>query len=157
MAGEAVVSINANRVSPEIRLELVSGRDAFVPQMQAMVSTVGVPDGPAAALANLQAYLTDRNALIVNARIGRRVVGFMVLDPESMTAPFSWVERHFRDKGLGQRFYSFACINLGMPAPEFTFHEDMLDEYRSILKNLPDKPVLKDSFYVLHERPAEAA
>ncbi len=141
------------RLSSEFKLELVTSRDVFLPRIAAIVESVGQPDGkPLEWSRTLQKYLADGDAMIVSARSSRVLAGFLVLEPATLSAPFSWVADGFRDKGLGQRFYSFACINLAMPTPEFMFHKDLLDEYRFVVKDAEVSPVLKDPFYVLHER-----
>ena len=105
---------------------------------------------PAEDLEKLQSYLAGGEAMIVHARVGRSLVGFLVLDSSKGAAPFSWVDQRFRHKGLGERFYSFACINLARPSPEFRFPKDMLEEYSSVLRAAGVRPMLKDSLYSVH-------
>jgi len=140
-----------HRIPPEITLELSSGRSDFTPRIRQVVSKAAAGD-PAEWLKNLQNYLAEGDAMVVNARMGRTLVGFLVLDSANAASPFSWVDERFRNKGLGQRFYSFACINLAMPTPEFRFPQDMLDEYRDVLRSVGTTPVLKNSYYVVHDR-----
>ena len=142
------------RVPSEIKLELGSRQDGFMPRIKqiihGIVTQAGTDGDPAGALQSLQGYLAGGEAMIVHARHFRTLVGFLVLDQSKGAAPFSWVDRYFRHKGLGERFYSFACINLARPAPEFRFHKDMLEEYDGVLKTVGLKPTLSDSFYVVH-------
>ncbi len=123
-------------------------------QIIGKVAAEGDPDGD---LKSLQKYLAGGEAMIVHARTGRTLVGFLVLDSSNGAAPFSWVDQRYRHQGLGERFYSFACINLARTTPEFRFHKEMLDEYGSVLKSLGQMPTLKDSFYVLHGAAAPLA
>ena len=144
------------KLSSEIKLELISSHDVFLPKIAAIVESVGQPEGkPVEWSRTLQKYLADGDALIMGARSSRLLAGFIVLEPATLSAPFSWVAERFRDKGLGQRFYSFACVSLAMPTPEFVFHKDLLDEYRFVVKAAELSPVLKDPFYVIHERHEE--
>jgi hypothetical protein len=146
------------RVPPEIKLEMFSRQDGFLPKITQIVSSKGPSEGdPAVWLKNIESYLAGGEAMIVNARMGRTLVGFVVLDSSNLAAPFSWVDERFRNKGLGERFYSFACINLGMPAPEFRFHQDMFEEYGYVLKATGAQAKLQDSFYVVNERQKDAA
>ncbi len=153
------------RIPHEIKVELFSYQENFLPRMAQIVSGVAdasvkgneFDDDPTPWLENVQKFLAGGRAMIVHARIGRTLVGFLVLDPAKGTAPFSWVDQRYRKFGLGERFYSFACINLGRPAPEFTFQRDMLDEYRGVLKSVGRTPTLRNSFYVVQEPGAEAA
>ncbi len=143
-----------HRIPPEITLELSSGRSDFTPRIKQVINKAAAED-PAEWLKSLQSYLAEGDALVVNARMGRTLVGFLVLD-SAKAASFSWVDERFRNKGLGQRFYSFACINLAMPSPEFRFPKDMLDEYQPVLRSIGLTPVLKNSYYVVHDRAIES-
>ncbi len=147
------------RVPPEIKVELFSTASGFLPRITQIVKKEGGDDDgdPGVWLKNLTDYLAGGEAMIVNARIGRTLVGFVVLDSTNLTAPFSWVHEAYRNKGLGERFYSFACINLGVPAPEFRFPKDQLAEFGHVLKTVGTEPTLRDSLYVVHERPTEEA
>ncbi len=143
------------RVPPEIKLELGSRQDEFLPRISKIVSSVTVEaqkaGDPTIWLQNLQTHLKSGDAMVVHARMGRTLVGFLVLDPGKGAAPFSWVDQRFRHRGLGERFYSFACINLARPSPEFRFPKDMLEEYGMVLKSTGALPKRQDSFYVVHE------
>jgi hypothetical protein len=146
------------RIPPEIKLELFSRQNGFLPKITQIVSTKGPSEGdPAVWLKNIETYLAGGEAMIVNARMGRTLVGFIVLDSSNLAAPFSWVDERYRNKGLGERFYSFACINLGMPAPEFRFHQDMFEEYGHVLKATGAQAKLQDTFYVVNEKAKDAA
>jgi len=148
------------RVPPEIKIELSTAPDGLRPRISQVVNGVvakAKADGDATQwLANLQRYLAGGEAMIVQARTGRTLVGFLVLDADKGAAPFSWVDQRFRNQGLGERFYSFACINLARTAPEFKFHKEMLGEYDSVIKSAGLRPTLRDSFYVVDEEKAEA-
>lgn len=120
--------------------------------------TVGVPGG------STQSWIDDRMArhahgdlMIFTARVGRLLVGFMMLDKATMTASYSWVVPRFRNKGLGLRFYSFACINLGSPSPCFVFPRDMIDEYADALRGIPIEPTNDRAFYAIHPSSAVLA
>lgn len=143
------------RIPPEIKLELGSRQDEFLPRITKILGNVTIEaqkaGDPTVWLQNLQTYLKTGDVMVVQARMGRTLVGFLLLDPGKGAAPFSWVDQRFRHRGLGERFYSFACINLARPAPEFRFHKDMLDEYGLVLKSTGAQPKLQDSFYVVHE------
>ena len=89
--------------------------------------------------------------MIVHARMGRTLVGFLVLDADKGAAPFSWVDQRYRNRGLGERFYSFACINLARTQPEFKFPKEMMAEYDYVLKAAGAQATLRDSFYIVHE------
>jgi hypothetical protein len=149
------------RVPPEIKIELSTAPDGLRSRISQVVSGVAAKakaDGDATQwLANLQRYLAGGEAMIVQARTGRTLVGFLVLDADKGIAPFSWVDQRFRNQGLGERFYSFACINLARTAPEFKFHKDMLSEYDGVLKSAGLRPTLQDSFYVVDEDKPETA
>lgn len=142
-------------VPPEIKLELGSRQDEFLPRISKILGNVTVEaqkaGDPTSWLQNLQTYLKTGDAMVVHARMGRTLVSFLVLDPGKGAAPFSWVDQRFRHRGLGERFYSFACINLARPSPEFSFHKDMLDEYGLVLKSAGAQPIRQDSFYVVRE------
>ena len=139
-------------------MELFSRESGFLPRITQIVKNQGPSDGdPAQWLEKLTDYLAGGEAMIVNARMGRTLVGFLVLDSSHHKAPFSWVDERFRNKGLGERFYSFACINLALPTPEFRFHKDLLGEFGQVLKAAGAKPTLRVSFYVVHEQPVEEA
>jgi hypothetical protein len=148
----------ARRLPPEIKLELLSAQDSFMPTITEIVDAAGTPDGkPEDWSKSLRKYLADGDAMILGARVGRALVGFMVLEPASESATFSWVAENMRHRGLGQRFYSFACINLAMPKPQFIFPKDLMDEYRPVMRQQGLSPTLKDTYYVVHERPAAEA
>ncbi len=147
------------RVPPEIKLELVSHKDNVLPRIARIVGEAATKakaaGDPAQWLSNLQSYLSAGDGMVVHARMGRTLVGFLVLDSEGGAAPFSWVDERFRHQGLGERFYSFACINLARPTPEFKFPEDMIEEYRGVVKSAGLQPTLRDSFYVIHDKAVE--
>jgi len=128
-----------------------------MPRIRQIVGKAAAEGDPDGDLKNLQSYLAGGEAMIVHARMGRTLVGFLVLDSSNGAAPFSWVDQRYRHQGLGERFYSFACINLARPAPEFRFHKEMLEEYGNVLKSVGLMPTLKDSFCVLHGAGAPAA
>jgi GNAT superfamily N-acetyltransferase len=147
------------RIPPEIKVELSTRQDGFVPRMAQIVNNVAVQarqDGdPTAWLQSVHNHLTGGEAMIVHARMGRTLVGFLVLDANKGAAPFSWVDHRYRNKGLGERFYSFACINLARTTPEFRFYKDMIEEYGGVIKSAGLSPTFKDSFYVVHDHAAE--
>jgi hypothetical protein len=142
------------RVPPEIKLELGSRQDGFMARIKQIISgtaaLASAAGDPSDDLKNLQSYLAGGEAMVVHARMGRTLVGFLVLDSTNGAAPFSWVDQRYRNKGLGERFYSFACINLARTTPEFRFHKDMLEEYAGVLRAAGLQPMLKDSFYTVH-------
>jgi hypothetical protein len=132
------------RVPPEIRLELFSHANGFLPRITGIVDTVGPKEGePAEWLKKLTDYLAGGEAMIVNARLGRTLVGFVVLNPAELCAPFSWIDPRFRNQGLGERFYSFARVNMAVATPEFRFPQDHLDEFGYALKAAGVKPTLR--------------
>lgn len=134
------------------RLELFSGQSDVLLRINQIVSktaTKGDPDGDLKLLLN---YLAGGEAIIVIARTEKALAGFLVLDASKGVAPFSWVGERYRNCGLGERFYSFACINLAQNAPEFRFHKNMLEEYGYVLKAIGARSVSRDPFYIVHER-----
>ena len=140
-----------NRVPSEIRVELVASQTDLISQLRKIVQTVGVPGG------ETQRWIDERMArhahgeiMIFTARVGRLLVGFMMLETSTMTASYSWVLPRFRNKGLGQRFFSFACINLGTTAPCFVFHRDMADEYTEVLRGIPIEAANDADFCAIH-------
>lgn len=144
------------RVPPEIKLELVSSQDNVRPRIArhvgeaaAKAKAAGDPDQ---WLAKLQTYLAAGDGMIVHARMGRTLVGFLVLSAEEGAAPYSWVDHRFRHRGLGERFYSFACINLARTTPEFKFPADMIEEYQGVLRSAGLQPTRRDAFYIVHEK-----
>lgn len=143
------------RIPPEIKVELASHQYNLLPRIARVVTEVRhqvQQDGdPAEWLQKLQTYLSTGEPMIVHARMGRTLVGFLVLDADKGAAPFSWVDHRYRNRGLGERFYSFACINLARPTPEFKFYKDMISEYDGVLKAAGAQATLRDSFYVVHE------
>jgi GNAT superfamily N-acetyltransferase len=144
------------RVPPEIRVEMFTHAGGFLPRITRIVESLGPSEGePAEWLSKLTDYLAGGDAMIVNARLGRTLVGFVVLNTPDLSAPFSWVDPRFRNKGLGERFYSFACINMAVPRPEFRFPVDHLDEFGFAVKSAGVQPILRDTFYVMNERPKE--
>jgi GNAT superfamily N-acetyltransferase len=145
------------KVPWEIKLELFSGQSGIMPRITQIVGKAAAEGDPDGDLKSLQNYLAGGEAMIVHARTGRTLVGFLVLDASKGAAPFSWVDERYRNRGLGERFYSFACINLAQPTPEFRFHKDMLGEYGYVLRSTGARPVLRDSFYVVHEHLPEIA
>ncbi len=144
------------RVPPEIKVEMVSRNDNVLPRIARIVGEAAAKaraaGNPDQWLAKLQSYLSEGDGMVVHARMGRTLVGFLVLDSETGAAPFSWVDQRFRHKGLGERFYSFACINLARPTPEFKFPADMFEEYAGVIKSAGLQPSLRDAFYVVHEK-----
>ena len=147
-----------NRVPSEIRVELVASQGDLLSQMRTIVRTVGVPGG------NTDAWIGDRMALhahgdlmIFTARVGRLWVGFMMLDRSTMTSSYSWIVPRFRNKGLGERFYSFACINLGAPTPCLIFPNDMTEEYATALKGIPIETANDAGFCAIHPTSAVKA
>ena len=145
----------ARKLPGEIKIEMLAAQDAMIARVQEVVDRIGAPDGrPAAWSESLRRYLADGDAMIVGARIGRTLVGFLVLEPENALASCAWVAEHVRDRGLGQRFYSFACINLAQPAPQFMFPKDVLEEFQPVLKRQGLEPMLKETYYVVSEREA---
>jgi hypothetical protein len=145
----------ARKLPGEIKIEMLTAQDALAPRVQEVAAAIGRPEGkPEAWARSLSKYLADGDAMIVSARIGRTLVGFLVLEPENAMASCAWVSEHARDRGLGQRFYSFACINLAQPAPQFMFHKDMFAEFEPVLKRQGLEAMLKDTYYVVSEREA---
>jgi hypothetical protein len=147
-----------NRVPSEIRVELVASQGDLLSQLRTIVRTVGVPGG------NTEGWIENRMALhahgdlmIFTARVGRLLVGFMMLDKSTMTSSYSWIVPRFRNKGLGERFYSFACINLGAPTPCFVFPRDMTDEYATALKGVPIEASNDAGFCAIHPTAAVKA
>ncbi len=143
--------LSRSKIPNEIKIELGSRQDGFMARIRQIISgTAAQADAAGDAtedLASLQGYLAGGEAMIVHARVGRSLVGFLVLDSTKGAAPYSWVDQRFRHKGLGERFYSFACINLARPTPEFRFPKDMLEEYSNVLRAAGVRPMLKDSLY----------
>ncbi len=91
----------ARKLPGEIKIELLSAQDAFMPRVKEIVNSVEADDsGPLAWSESLRKYLAEGDAMIVGARIGRSLVGFLVLEQEN-AASFSWVADHARDRGLG--------------------------------------------------------
>ena len=141
-----------NRIPSEIKVELLSVQRDLLNQVSQILLKVGVPGG-----GNGQAWVDehmrrhgDGDILIISARVGRLLVGFLMLELGTMSAPYSWVAERFRNKGLGERFYSFACINLGSPAPCFMFPRDMYGEYNDALKGLPIESANDADFCAIH-------
>lgn len=146
------------RIPSDIKLELYAPQHGLLPRITEIVKSQEPAEGDVAAwLTNLQDFLAGGEAMIVNARIGRTLVGFVVLDSANRAAPFSWIDARYRNRGLGERFYSFACINLAAPTPEFRFPKDHLEEFDGVLKAAGAQPTLRDSVYVVHERVADEA
>ena len=147
------------RVPPEIKLEMVSGNDNVLPRIAHIVGEAAAQaraeGNPDQWLSELQSYLSAGDGMVVHARMGRTLVGFLMLDSEGGAAPFSWVDERFRNKGLGERFYSFACINLARPTPEFKYPAYMFEEYQGVMKSAGLQPALRDAFYVVHEKSGE--
>jgi hypothetical protein len=143
------------RIPCEIKVELASRQDNVLSGISRVVTEfhdrVQQDGDPTEWLQKLQTYLATGEPMIVHARMGRTLVGFLLLDADKGAAPFSWVDQRYRNRGLGERFYSFACINLARPAPEFKFPKDMLGEYDGVLKAAGAHATLHDSFYVVHE------
>lgn len=97
-----------HRIPPEITLELGSSKSDFMPKIsqvigKAVAASVNDDGDPAEWLRNLQWYLAEGDPMIVNARMGRTLVGFLVLDYSNAASPFSWVDERYRNKGLGPR------------------------------------------------------
>lgn len=139
----------------EIKVEMLAAQDLMMMRVQEVASKIGTPDGqPEAWSESLRKHLADGDSMIVGARIGRTLVGFLVLEPEKALASCAWVSDIARDRGLGQRFYSFACIHLAQPNPQFMFPKDVLEEFQPVLKRQGLEPMLKDSYYVVSEREA---
>ena len=152
------VNRSIGRVPMDVRVELTMSGSNLLSQLRAIVETVGVPGG------NTTVWLEDRlrrhdhgEIMIFTARISTMLVGFMMLEQSTMTASYSWVVPRFRNKGLGERFYSFACINLGAPTPCFMFPLDMRDEYAAALRNLAIEPASDPRFCAIHPTSAVKA
>lgn len=124
------------RVPAEVRVELASSQADLIKQVRQTVLAVGVPGGAPAWIDERLARHADGDILLFTARVGRLLVGFMMLEKSTMTASYSWVAPRFRGRGLALRFYSFACINLGSPTPCFVFPREMAGEYAGVLGNL---------------------
>ena len=146
-----------NRIPSEIKVELLSVQRDLLNQVSSTLLAVGVPGG-----GNGQAWVdehmrrhADGDILIISARVGRLLVGFLMLELRTMSAPYSWVAARFRNKGIGERFYSFACINLGSPTPCFVFPRDMHGEYADALKGVAIETANDAAFCAIH--PSKAA
>src|SRR4051812_21115910 len=109
-----------SRLPSEFKPQLLLPGDPSLRDLAGLVVAAGAPgaDAPRWVAAQLAKHAAAE-IMIVAAKVGRELAGFMLLDPEAMTASYSYVPQRFRHKGLGQRFYSFACINLGAPSPVF--------------------------------------
>ncbi|MBX7200410.1 MAG: hypothetical protein K1X51_13675 [Rhodospirillaceae bacterium] len=138
------------RVPAEVRLELAAAQPDLIRQLRQIVLTIGTPGGETAWIDERLARHADGDILIFTARVGRLLVGFMMLEKSTMTASYSWVTPRFRGRGLGQRFYSFACINLGAPTPCFVFPREMAGEYAVALGNLPIETANDEGFCAIH-------
>jgi hypothetical protein len=146
------------RIPRDIKLELLGLQEDLLTQLKQIVLAVGTPEEEASAwLAERMAGHAAGEILIISARIGRLLVGFLIVEPATLTASYSWVLERFRNKGLGQRFYSFACINLGAPAPRFVFPAAMRAEYQSVLKALEIQPEVGAQFWTANGYTAQAA
>ena len=145
----------AYKLPGEIKVEMLAAQDAMMARVQEVAAKIGAPDGqPEEWSESLRKHLADGDSMIVSARIGRTLVGFLVLEPDNALASCAWVSDMARDRGLGQRFYSFACIHLAQPTPQFMFPKAVLDEFRPVLKQQGLEPMLKDSYYIVSEREA---
>ena len=104
------------RLSSEIRIELISSQENVLPRIARVVTEVRKQvqeDGdPTEWLNNLQIYLATGEPMIVHARMGRTLVGFLVLDADKGAAPFSWVD---------QRYRTAASANVSIPLPASTW------------------------------------
>ncbi len=142
------------RMPAEVRVELAAAQPDLVRQVRQVVLTIGTPGNtPGGAPAWVDERLArhaDGDILLFTARVGRLLVGFMMLEKSTMTASYSWVTPRFRGRGLGQRFYSFACINLGSPAPCFMFPLEMAGEYASALGGLAIETANDGGFCAIH-------
>jgi hypothetical protein len=141
-----------NRIPSEVKVELLSVQRDLLSQVSDVLLKVGVPgggDGQAWVDEHMRRH-ADGDILIISARVGRLVVGFLMLELSSMSAPYSWVAARFRNRGIGERFYSFACINLGTPTPCFLFPRDMHGEYADALKGIPIESANDADFCAIH-------
>ena len=150
---------HGNKIPSEIKVELLSVQRDLLSQVSDVLRAVGVPGG-----GDTQAWVdehmrrqADGDILIISARVGRLLVGFLMLEFSSKSAPYSWVAERFRNKGIGERFYSFACINLGSPTPCFVFPRDMYGEYNHALRGVPIETANDADFCAIHPSAAVRA
>jgi len=145
------------KLPPEYKPQLLLPGDPSLRELAGLIVAAGAPDGDAALWAGQQlAKHAAAEIMIVAAKVGRELAGFMLLEPETLTASYSYVPQRFRHKGLGQRFYSFACINLSAPSPVFVYPQEMADEYAGVIRQLEIKPQVEGGFCTLNPLPKAA-
>src|SRR3954468_18070352 len=99
-----------SRLPSEFKPQLLLPGDPSLRDLAGLVVAAGAPSGDALVwVAEQLAKHAAAEIMIVAAKVGRDLAGFLLLDPETLTASYSYVPRRFRHRGLGQRFYSFAC------------------------------------------------
>jgi hypothetical protein len=141
----------SGRLPPEFKPQFLLPGDPCLKELETCVAETGAPaeDTPAWIAAQLARH-ASADIMIVAAKVGVQLAGFMMLEPETMTASYSFVPARFRHKGLGQRFYSFACINLGAPSPIFVYPAAMSEEYAPMIKQLEIAPARDGDFCTLN-------
>ncbi len=142
-----------------IKIEMLTARDPLLQQIQNVVEAQGAPAADADSaqwFSTLVAKHMNNDAMIVVVRTGGVLSGFLVLESSQSSASYAWVEKNYRGMGLGERFYSSACTNLGTPRPQFTLHKDLKAEFAPVLKTLIEAPDFHDPFYVLNPRPVQS-
>ncbi len=142
-----------------IKIEMLTPRDPLLQQIQAVAEAQGVPVremDPTQWFSALVAQHMNSEVMIVVVRTGGILTGFLVLELANSSASYAWVQERYRGMGLGERFYSSACTNLGTPRPQFTLHKDLKVEFAPVLKTLIEAPAFDDPFYVLNPRPVQS-
>lgn len=145
------------RVPAEVKVELAAAQPDLIRQLRQVVMTVGTPGGAPSWIDERLARHPDGDIMIFTARVGRLLVGFVLMEKSAMTASYSWVAPRFRGRGLGQRFYSFACINLGSSTPCFMFPREMAGEYAGALGNVAIETANDAGFCAIHPSSAVQA
>jgi hypothetical protein len=147
----------SGRLPPEFKPQLLLPGDPCLRELAACVAATGAPaEDTSAWIAAQLARHAAADIMIVAAKVGVQLAGFMLLEPERMAASYSFVPERFRHKGLGQRFYSFACINLGAPAPVFVYPAAMSEEYAPVIRRLEIAPARDGGFCTLNPLPQAA-
>jgi hypothetical protein len=145
------------KLSAEFKPQFLLPGDPSLRELAGLVVAAGAPAADAATwVADQLAKHAAADIMIVAAKVGRELAGFVMLEPETLTASYSYVPQRFRYKGLGERFYSFACVNLGAPSPVFVYPVDMADEYAGVIRQLEIEPEIEDGFCTLNPQPKAA-
>src|SRR5690349_20624502 len=92
------------KLPPQFKPQLLLPGDPSLRDLAGLVIAAGAPAADAALwVAEQLAKHAAADIMIVAAKVGKELAGFVMIEPESLTASYSYVPQRFRHRGLGQR------------------------------------------------------